>query len=466
MFGKQTRAIGLCTLICGSLGALEFGSMGNTSFAMGGAGVALEDSSWGLYYNPALLDMDARTKFAYSFGVGVSSKNILPFASQAMRMLDDSSEQNLDSLGLEDLIGSRLSHMPNIPIGSHVSLSGRTSPAIQNVIGLANSALNLLKLNGVSLRTQNGLVVQIHPKTKVKGGIGTFGVGLFANAFAGASALLDPHYNQLIVDGHTFGIPAYIKMNPSPDSLGLSIVSKATFENTSMLSPNATHAAGVRALVLGSVPVGYARGFDFKKFGKLSAGVDFRYIYSVSYGFSMQGNLDGLINSIGRNDLLSFNNDSLVRQSHFGLDLGLAYRIKGFSVGLVGKYLNAPKIRYSDGYDLRINPQVRMGLGYRWKWLSLAWDLDLTSNRTLMLGKDSQMTGGGIMTHFKWIALKFGAMGNIAQNSLHQGVILTGGIRFFKVLDISVQSGLQTTAFNGVKIPNYLAVRLGGGWEW
>ncbi|WP_120944833.1 MULTISPECIES: hypothetical protein [Helicobacter] len=50
-------------------------------------------------------------------------------------------------------------------------------------------------------------------------------------------------------------------------------------------------------------------------------------------------------------------------------------QIKGFSVGFVGKYPNAPKIRYGDGYDLRVNPQARMGLGYHWKWLSLAWDL-------------------------------------------------------------------------------------------
>ena len=50
--------------------ALEFGSMGNTSAAMGGAGVALKHSAWGLYYNPALLSSDPKVKLGYSLGVG------------------------------------------------------------------------------------------------------------------------------------------------------------------------------------------------------------------------------------------------------------------------------------------------------------------------------------------------------------------------------------------------------------
>ncbi|WP_104695889.1 conjugal transfer protein TraF [Helicobacter salomonis] len=468
MFGKSMQAVGLCALICNSLGALEFGGMGNTSFAMGGAGVALEDSTWGLYYNPALLDIDDRTKFGYSFGVGLSSKNILPLASKALQISQDTSVQNLDSLGLKDLIDAQRGQLPHVSPGGSLTISGNSSPAARNAIELVNSVSNLLKLNGLSLRSQNGLVLQIHPKIKsVKGGIGTFGVALFASAFAGASAVLNPRYNQAIVDTGQFGMPyGYVKIDASSNSLTFTRSSQAAFNNTSMLSPQATTAAGVRALVLGSLPVGYAKGFDFKKFGKLSAGVTFKYIYSVSYGFSMRGPLNGFINSISHKDILSFDNNSLVRQSHFGLDLGLAYRVYGFSVGFVGKYLNAPKIRYNDGYSLRIDPQVRMGLGYRWKWLSLAWDVDLTSNKTLMLEKYSRMMGGGIMTHLKWLAVKFGAMGNIAPNGLHQGIILTGGMRFFKVLDISVQSGLQTTAFNGIKIPNYLAIKLGGGWEW
>ncbi|MDY2823343.1 MAG: hypothetical protein SOT27_03700, partial [Helicobacter sp.] len=48
--------------------ALGFGSMGQVSSSIGGAGVALKNSAWGIYYNPALLGADRRTKIGYSFG--------------------------------------------------------------------------------------------------------------------------------------------------------------------------------------------------------------------------------------------------------------------------------------------------------------------------------------------------------------------------------------------------------------
>ncbi|WP_034356232.1 conjugal transfer protein TraF [Helicobacter jaachi] len=67
-------------ILCNSLFALEFGSMGNTSAAMGGAGVALKHSAWGLYYNPALLSSDPRVKMGYSLGLGFKEQNLARLA--------------------------------------------------------------------------------------------------------------------------------------------------------------------------------------------------------------------------------------------------------------------------------------------------------------------------------------------------------------------------------------------------
>ncbi|PAF54193.1 hypothetical protein BKH42_01405 [Helicobacter sp. 13S00482-2] len=64
-----------------ALDALEFGSMGNISSSMGGAGVALRNSQWALYYNPALLGMDRKSRFAYSFGTNVRETNLLNLAN-------------------------------------------------------------------------------------------------------------------------------------------------------------------------------------------------------------------------------------------------------------------------------------------------------------------------------------------------------------------------------------------------
>ena len=61
--------VGLSVFGISSLNALEFGSMGNLSASMGGAGVALK-SPFALYYNPALIAGD-KTRFGYSLGLGL-----------------------------------------------------------------------------------------------------------------------------------------------------------------------------------------------------------------------------------------------------------------------------------------------------------------------------------------------------------------------------------------------------------
>ena len=76
------KAITLSSMLLGiSAQALEFGQMGNISAGIGGAGVALKNSQWALYYNPALLGMNKKSGFAYSFGVGYKETNLTRAAS-------------------------------------------------------------------------------------------------------------------------------------------------------------------------------------------------------------------------------------------------------------------------------------------------------------------------------------------------------------------------------------------------
>ncbi|WP_104684944.1 conjugal transfer protein TraF [Helicobacter bizzozeronii] len=483
------RALFYCALACGGLEGLEFGEMGDTSFGMGGAGVALENSSWGLYYNPALLDIDSRTKFGYSFGASAGQEN---FLEMGLQMLKGSALGN-DAKSLNQLLRSHAEDMGRFIIGqsSSVTINANEGKAAQRLVEGANIIQNFLKSNGIHLSSQNGFVLQIHPRRKW--GIGTFGIGVFASAFVGGSLLVNPKYNQIIIPTSIIGLPPlppgvhappFIQIGASKNSLTLSQSNPDAFINNSILSPNAKNAAAIRGLAIGSVPFGYAYGFDFHKGGKLSVGVALRYLYTLSYGVGLAGDLQSLIPQIkGLLSNFNFNFSDVVQQSHFGLDLGTAYRIKGFTIGLVGKYLNAPKIRYNSTIsNMRIDPQVRLGLGYRWKWLNLAVDFDLTNNKTLMIGRRSQMIGGGIMANWKWFGIKFGAMGNVSKEGLNEGLILTGGLRLFRVLDISVQSSLKMIAFNNLdslggsggflgglsnlKIPTYLAFRIGGGWEW
>ena len=91
---KNFFALGmLSSCLYGSLEALEFGSMGNTSAAMGGAGVALKHSVWGLYYNPALLAADPRVKMGYSLGVGLEEHNLAEITKIDIKNMADTAER-------------------------------------------------------------------------------------------------------------------------------------------------------------------------------------------------------------------------------------------------------------------------------------------------------------------------------------------------------------------------------------
>ncbi len=83
--------------LASTLGALEFGSMGNTSAGMGGAGVALKHSAWGLYYNPALLSSDPKVKIGYSLGLGLKERNLAPLADIDVANMQNTAERLIDT---------------------------------------------------------------------------------------------------------------------------------------------------------------------------------------------------------------------------------------------------------------------------------------------------------------------------------------------------------------------------------
>lgn len=69
---KFKIALALATALT-SVQALEFGTMGSQAFGMGGVGVAIKHSPWGLYYNPALMAAD--DGFKVGLYVGFQSKS-------------------------------------------------------------------------------------------------------------------------------------------------------------------------------------------------------------------------------------------------------------------------------------------------------------------------------------------------------------------------------------------------------
>lgn len=108
---------------------LEFGTMGGVSSGIGGAGVAVKNSAWGIYYNPALLGADKRSKLGFTFGVQVKDKNLGQAASM---LLDPDSDIKNFSKVLEDKLlkptssgGSPTTFVPN-NYGNYATPAGQT----------------------------------------------------------------------------------------------------------------------------------------------------------------------------------------------------------------------------------------------------------------------------------------------------------------------------------------------------
>lgn len=124
--------------------ALGFGSMGQVSSSIGGAGVALKNSAWGIYYNPALLGADRRTKIGYSFGAQIQEQNLLEIAT------------NIDGITkISSTLGDKL--LGGAVAGGAVTINGQSvggvfGDTLQNLFGSTNidqSAIDKLagKLN-------------------------------------------------------------------------------------------------------------------------------------------------------------------------------------------------------------------------------------------------------------------------------------------------------------------------------
>ena len=229
---------------------------------------------------------------------------------------------------------------------------------------------------------------------------------------------------------------------------------------TSELTTDALTAKGnVDGLILLEVPIGWGWRFEVGE-GDLSIGGAVKYMGATSLEFD----LNGSITSQG-GATFEFKNKpfSISPVSNFGIDLGLLYSIGGFNIGVVAKNINVPTFNLKDGTKITINPQFRAGISYEFaEYFVLTLDTDLAPNDYLFDGSyKTQMIGGGLLMDFKYIDLRFGLMGDMA-NKFDNGVILTGGINLLGFLDVAIQASTEMFSLKGYKIPNALNLKVGG----
>ena len=195
--------------------------------------------------------------------------------------------------------------------------------------------------------------------------------------------------------------------------------------------------------------------------GDLHLGATLKYIFATSMDNSQKFDFDNLKIDFG-------NISNNLRYTHtFGIDLGMLWTMKWLGVGLVAKNLNAPQINTANG-KYRILPQVRAGFSAEvWK-LTFLLDMDLTPNKTLEPNKFNQMVGGGVILDLNWVDFRFGVMGDMHKNPY--GPIFTMGMNIVHFLDFSLQTSAKLVDLgqytNGVRMPNYFKLNLGGRFQW
>ena len=579
-------------LLANALFALEFGGVGNVSAGMGGAGVALKQSQWTLYYNPALLGIVNKSSFGYSFGAEYKETNLLAATNidrnnieemykELEGLFKDTATNNSRGGGSQPVVLSGRSATPqNVAPqanGNNLNLSGAFGDVVRNLLGKGSSdtvtesdltdylkkhgggdspsdvksALDnmmknpsnfdgvkkdleaaikktegthpdsglgilagivsgltpenlkgaleqvgsgdgidiptlLSKMGGITLKagssstlntflkdmetingiiaqndlnvsTQNGLIITYSGKDNNWG----ISLGLLASAYANAHADIDKTHNQIIIKSGS----DYYGITVGGSGVTIAKSDETKYSASSILTGN--HHITSNAIAFGELPIGYGYAWHSRA-GTFGLGLAGKYIHAAGYILEASGSYD----SIGK--AISFSSKDIVQTSTWGVDVGLVYVptfSKNLIFGLVGKNLNAPKIK-TNKKTIELNRQVRAGVSYSlWKErIVFALDADLLANQTLSTVRPySQMIGGGVMFDFKYVDLRFGSMYDF-RDTTKEGVILTGGINILGFLDIAVQSNLNLTSIpqisKNLQLPSYLNVKIGGGFSW
>lgn len=344
-------------------------------------------------------------------------------------------------------------------IGGGIKISKGTSPALDSLFTIVDT----INKNGLNISSNNGIAWHI----KGSKNRGAIGMGLIANVYGFAGVELDSTHKKIIINGNSGNTVGgtgngdnYFEVGTDGDKITISSSSSGAFNSSSVLSPNANHKLHANGLLIAEIPVAYGHTIALP-IGDLHLGATLKYIFATSMDNSQKFDFDNLKIDFG-------NISNNLRYTHtFGIDLGALYTMKWLGVGLVAKNLNAPQINTANG-KYRILPQVRAGFSAEvWK-LTFLLDMDLTPNKTLEPNKFNQMVGGGVILDLNWVDFRFGVMGDMHKNPY--GPIFTMGMNIVHFLDFSLQTSAKLVDLgqytNGVRMPNYFKLSLGGRFQW
>lgn len=232
----------------------------------------------------------------------------------------------------------------------------------------------------------------------------------------------------------------------------------------------------LKSLAYVEFPISYGHPISLGKYGQLGVGASVKPIRGRVYASALRLVEDEGVDSSDITDSLT---ENFEESTSVTFDLGLFYKYSNWlNVGLVAKNLtspefDSPELRDQDGAlvlvdakgnligrpeKVTLKPQVRVGVSLDpLSWLTIAADLDITDNETVLESLDytSRNLGGGIELHpFTWFKLRAGMYKNLSNDEV--GPVATAGLTFgtkWVNLDLDGAYGLEKTRYDEKDYP-------------
>jgi hypothetical protein len=281
-----------------------------------------------------------------------------------------------------------------------------------------------------------------------------FGFGVYGLSDFSATAVIDDERLGIVTPVEVDGTTYYVEYNPGENTFFRR--DQAYYDSHSLERAIETQATTV--MIAGGAymefPFAYAHRFK-TGLGDLSIGGALKIISGNTY------KVDKPIDTES-GDVLDDIEDYEKKNTTFGVDAGILLNPMGMdslSLGLVVKNINTPEFDYVDGSTLEFKPLARMGMAYTFPMdtLTVAMDVDLTANDSLISGFEEQYVGGGLaFTPLSWFSIRGGLMKNMKESN--EGTVLTAGIGLgakWLQFDVAGQYATEKGTFDGEEFPRY-----------
>ncbi len=486
---RLSPALALIASCAGLSFAQESFVVGPRALGMGGTGVAAVDDVPAQYYNPAAFgffayqppvaeqtdkgpdSVDNNKLWEKSWGVGIDAtfgaqihKDFADHINVLKKYYDNGT---LDRLSAAGLAGSQADALALIDM---LNALGNLSDSDNAITADANAGLSVrIGHFGLGVRNFTQISGRLQNLDLVNLGLGGFGdLNTQLNGITppgSGSVLTAAQLNQLATSTTLSNanittidqLAAQAGVTPEQTQLLVDSLVAAANGSGGALNTN-TSAARMYGVSMLEIPLSFGWAFN----ENLSVGGNLKAMIGRVYGTDVLVFGDDVAGAIQRAD------ENYQQTVTWGIDLAVMFRLPMLNLGLTTRNLNSPSfdgptvglIKYQ---DYKIDPSATLGAAFiPVEWFTLAVDVDLTSNSTVLSNYDSQMLRVGVeLNPIHFLALRAGYSYNIAESDI--GGLVHGGVGidlWLMRIDLAGAMSLKTTTYDGNTVPREARVGL------